>query len=443
MKNLFLKLFFILFCFYSFTSKAQLPPMDSAYKLVFYDEFDSIYPTQVDTSKWARTPPWGSGSNLTGYLGYCLNTTDSFWDRAYIMGDVNDITILYVNNGICSLITNNIPILGTMDDWPVCDTATGMSVIGSHPCQNACIRNDSLYGDSLHHCHVIDTLSYRFRTGMLYSKEQFKYGYFEMRFRVPAALTPLANTGFGPNFWLYAADDSQNNWWSEIDIFEMNAHNLITSDSNRISSTVHYQGCSVDTLCHHAYGGGYGDLTGDTFYIAAAWWTPSFINFYLNDSLIHSVTRSDTIPVDSLIKMPIFIDINSPNAVACEHFDSANTHFPYIYEIDYVRVYQLKLECDTDKFYCNVTVGTFESKLYNSLTIGDTSCAATLAGGANITGLGVEYVLLQEGFSFDDTSNGYFNVLECEEGQFAGRYAAPPGTVHPPPLSWLKRFHYK
>ena len=442
MKNPVLKFLFLLFCFYSFNAKAQLPPYDSAYKLVFYDYFDSITPTIIDTGKWMRTPEWNQNSNLTGSMSWCVSPPDTLWDKAYIIRSDSDSTTIKVSGGTCKLITNrNIPIqyLGEVWNWLPCDTLNDSTLTGL-PCTEGC----QYFGaDTITRCFRRDTLLFKYTTGMLYSRDKFRNGYFEMKFKLPApANAPLSYTGFGPNFWLYGADENQNNLWSEIDMFEIDAFDASEGDTNRLTRGMHYKN-GTDKI-HHAYppDGTFGNIEGGVWHKSAAWWTPEFVRIYLDDVLITNVENIPNIPPDSLVEMRLIVDLWSPAENKCTNFDTVHTAFPYIYEIDSIRVYQLKLFCDTDTIYCNTTASTFKSGLYNSLTIGDTSCAATFSGGANITGLGNDYVLLQEGFSFDDTSEGYFNVLRCDENQSPGRLPQP-NTPSPPSDSWLIKFHYK
>src|SRR6185436_10444904 len=226
MKNLFLKLFFILFCFYSFTAKAQLPPTDSSYQLVFYDEFDSITPTIIDTSKWMRAPEWNQSSNKSGYHAGC----DSLWDIAYIIRNDTDTTTVNINAGTCKLITRHVPYFGEVWNWFPCDTLNDSTLTGL-PCMGSC----QYYGaDTITRCFRSDSLLFPYTTGMLYSRDKYRYGYFEMKFMLPEPATaPYSYTGFGPNCWLYGADENQNNLWSEIDMFEIEAFDASEGDTNR------------------------------------------------------------------------------------------------------------------------------------------------------------------------------------------------------------------
>ncbi|HKR03860.1 MAG TPA: family 16 glycosylhydrolase [Bacteroidia bacterium] len=445
MKNPFFKLLFILFCFYSFSLKAQFPPADSSYELVFYDEFDTIFPgTIINDSLWDRTPPWNQGTNITGNVNCCVNPGSGcdtsgyiYWDVAYKIRNPSDSSTIKISNGTCKLLTNKVDTVGEVWNWPECDPVTDTAVTGT-PCQyDTCL----LAQDSTYYCYTIDTIPFKYTSGELYSRQMFKYGYFEIKFKLPPLPVPPNNfRGHGANFFLYAANPASGNWWSEIDIFELNAFNSTYGDTSDFTSSVHYS--NKDSSWHPFAHVDPGNITNNVWHIAACWWTPEFIKIYLDDTLILSVQNDTLIPTDSLIKMPIFIDTSNPASNFCTNFDTVNTQFPYTYEIDYVRVYQLKQQCDTDKVYCNVTESTFESRLYNSLTIGGDSCVATFTSGANVTGLGNEYVLLDEGFYFDNTSQGYFDVKDCFTGQFSERVSQPLIPL-PPPISWLRKFHYK
>ena len=136
-----------------------------------------------------------------------------------------------------------------------------------------------------------------------------------------------------------------------------------------------------------------------------------------------------------MIQFNIWVEINSPATNFCNNFDSVNTNFPFIFEIDYIRVYQLNLKCDSDTVFCNTNATTFESGLYKSLAIGGSGCVDSFSAGANITGLGVDYVLLDEGFMIDATSTAYFNVLDCPAGQHPGSRLIPESPL-PPPKQW-------
>ena len=212
---------------------------------------------------------------------------------------------------------------------------------------------------------------------MLYSRKMFKYGYFETRFKLPVEpSSPTTHQGFGPNLWLYRADSSQNNYWSEIDVFEVCAFHP-NKGSNWTTTNVHYSDQDTSKI-HPTHAKEIGNIASNVWHKASVWWTPEFINIYFNDSLINSVEGIPEIPVDSLVESFLFVDINAPTANYCVNFDSINTVFPYKYEIDYIRVYQLNQYCDSTVTICNLSVQTFESGLYESITFGGVRCSSAI-----------------------------------------------------------------
>ena len=68
-------------------------------------------------------------------------------------------------------------------------------------------------------------MNFDYQSGLIYSKEKFRYGHFEIRFKTDAA------SGHWPAFWLFGGDGQ------EIDIFEMGAGKL-----NEVHVDVHCKG---------------------------------------------------------------------------------------------------------------------------------------------------------------------------------------------------------
>jgi beta-glucanase (GH16 family) len=189
-------------------------------------------------------------------------------------------------------------------------------------------------------CWVTEILPFKYTTGMLFSTENFHRGYFEIRFRLPESPDPPnTHEGFGPNFWLWGNNPPEV-YTSEIDVFEIFVLNGAKADTNKYTSTVHFSDMNVKKR-PQAHTQAIGNrLKNDTaWHTAAAWWTEEFVKFYLDDSLYFTVQNIPEIKVDKLVDMHLIIDINSPNWGQCNNFTDA-TLFPYVYEIDYVRVYQ-------------------------------------------------------------------------------------------------------
>ena len=325
-------------------TSSQLPKEDSQYKLVFNDEFDfKHHGTSIDYKKWNRTPPWNQSTNRTMDVSWCFPKEGGgpvYWDNAYVMRDAADSTTVKVSNGTCKIIANKGRYMGRVSNWPPCDPKHPGYAIGGSKCQDECqIRNN----DTIPTCRTNDTLEFKYTVGKLFSRQKFRFGYYEIRFRLPKNPDPpFTYQGFGPNFWLWGNNPPENKS-SELDVFEIIAFNPVKSDYNKYTSAVHYSGEPSDKH-HTVHTESLGNFlkTDTAWHTAAAWWTKEFIHFYFDDSLYYSVQNNPEIPVDKLAEMYLIVDINAPVPGRCNNFDPVHTRFPYVYEVDYVRVYQLK-----------------------------------------------------------------------------------------------------
>ena len=299
-------LLLLLFLWHGLDSFSQ--PRLKNYRLVLNQEFNELPSSKViDETVWQRTPDWNQGTNTTGSMSWCIKTEDTLWDKAYLIRNNSDTSTIRVSNGTCKLLTDSADYYGEIWNWP-----------------------QGIF--------TVDTLMYNYRTGALYSKQQFKYGYFEIKFRLPAPPEPpLSHQGFGPNFWLFGSDKPNNVWWSEIDIFEINAYSP-KDGSNVYTSNIHYS--EKDTGWHPTHYNMLGNISSSDWHIASCIWTNRFIKIYLNGKLINKVRRTRTFPVDKMAPMNLIVDINSPASNFCTNFDPQTTAFPYVYEIDYIKVYQ-------------------------------------------------------------------------------------------------------
>ena len=333
----------MLFCLGFFRGFAQLPPSNPSYHLVFNDEFDKTYPPeQVDPKKWSRSFPWSLSSNKTENVAWCYpgDTTPRYWDRAYAVKDLKDTTTIKVSNGTLKIMTNKADYQGQVSNWPECDPNKPGYALNGKKCNDSCRVRGHQKGAR---CLTIDTLPFKYTTGMLFSKQKFFRGYFEIRFKLPPAPEPpYSHQGFGPNFWLWGSNPPVN-WTSEIDIFEIFAFNPLKGDTNYYTSSVHYSDQDI-AMKPSIFIENIGNKlkNNSEWHTAAAWWTDKFVKYYLDDSLFYTVQDIKRISVEKLVQMNMIIDVNAPKNGRCNNFDTIYTQFPYVYEIDYVRVYQEK-----------------------------------------------------------------------------------------------------
>lgn len=395
---MFLRIVFCLLLITNFVS-GQLPPLDPAWQLVFSDDFSG---TALDTSKWAQIPPWNQYGNKISGTACGLPDFDAAYKRWYL-DTINwspDTNNTKIRNGTLTLITKQENYTGKVWSWP-------------------------------NNTFTQSNMNYQYTTGMLYSKWKFRYGYFEIKFRLPSNPPAVgkSNNGLGPNFWLFEGQNlPASPTWSEIDIFEMRGSDYL------FTTNVHFAKDTIPSN-HISSGGDHGTISGSTWHTAAANWTANNIEFYLDGVKIREYPNHP----DSLIPMPIFIDINSPSTNFCENY-SSSTLFPFSYEIDYVKVYQKRMACDTAKTYCNVNGSTYVSKVYNSLEIGGSSCSADISNNATNSCLANNYVTLNEGFLINGTTDCYLNVVPCEiQSYYRFLRLFNSSTPAPPPWAWTER----
>jgi len=173
----------------------------------------------------------------------------------------------------------------------------------------------------------------------LLSKKAFRYGYFEMRCRLPDLYFIRTNSGIGANFWLMSINATDGSY-SEIDIFEFICHDQQDHNTfipNNYTSNIWYEpptggGRIPDPIAHQK--DKTEDFNGQYHKFGAAWF-PDRIEFYHNDQLTHI---SQYHPGD-LRRQNIIIDLNV--FTYGEWIDRwGMTILPYDFDVDYVRVYQ-------------------------------------------------------------------------------------------------------
>lgn len=288
---------------------SQNPSNDKSWVIDHFgsDEFNG---TSIDVTKWDHQPPWSSCDGDA-----CL-TTDSENRK--------------VENGILKLVVQRETCL--CRDW-----------------------------DGKTH-------NKPFTSGAIFSKSTFRYGYFEIRCKIPELKnSSYTGRGFSPDFWMWPSLDWHSTFpyidWSEIDIFEIDA------ETNMHTCNVHYKDNSMSSKWIMRTDNNY-DFTVDfnTYHTFGCEWTPWYINFYIDDRLIRSTNTQYS---DNLIPMNLYINVGVPASNFGKNFVS-NSLFPYTYEIDYVRVYTLKMDCSTVINQSNVNFSTFNA-VKKSITISNSA----------------------------------------------------------------------
>jgi hypothetical protein len=196
------------------------------------------------------------------------------------------------------------------------------------------------------------------------SKALFKYGYFEVRCRLPNLIFGQTNRGLGANFWLYNETPLPDGYpRSEIDIVEFVCH---PNDPQLSTCNVH-QTPDQFTFYHDSQSGNpQSPLDFHSFHTFGVWWGPDFIKFYRDGINFYNARPEIAENADDMIPMRIILDINV--YTYGEQLD-ATTLLPYNYDIDYVKVYQLDMQTCNQDYNQNSPIPALSS-VYRSIKFG-------------------------------------------------------------------------
>lgn len=255
---------------------------------------------------------------------------DPHWEEVWFGGNFKDSGFINLNSwyfnppwGNCaqkSTLTNNLKNHVFIDSILNLVSRNEVSV---------CTRWDGI------NAHEIT----QYTSGGLFSKQYFKYGYFEIKCKIPELTNndTLSGKGFSPCFWLWpywqgAYDDSVK--WSEIDIFEIDGEN------NLHTCNVHYQDKNMKRKwMYHRDNKNDFTVNFDKFHTFACEWDTNSVKFFHNDTLITKV-ENEYIPL--LIPMSIIVWTETPAENFGKDIEEGLSLFPYNFEVEYVKVYHLK-----------------------------------------------------------------------------------------------------
>lgn len=241
------------------------------YSLKFGDEFNS---NSLDRNKWLTSYPWGQN-----YAGTCYQE----W-----MTDGDNLTF---EDGKLGMVMKREQV-----------TARGVGY----------------ESDTFKLQDGKDNLrTWEFTSGMIFSKEKFKHGIFEVRFRLPEG------AGFWPAFWLYGGQPNE-----EFDIFEAKGEKI-----NQVHYDMHCPGGDCKGFgnwlkLNQNFSAGFNTMSGQ--------WNENSAYWFLNGQSIAAWKGTLKEPAN------IIANLGLANNFGCPFGPGENEHtlFPSTYEVDYIRVYQ-------------------------------------------------------------------------------------------------------
>lgn len=388
---------------------------DPLYELKFVDEFDSL---ALNTNKWEVRWPWGpnlyNDSINTDVCG--SNPMDIAYNYYPPHHNIN-LNRGYdtVNSGYHRLISKRENVTGQVFYW---DAFNNFSTKPKR---------------------------FKYTTAMLMSKSKFKYGYIEIRFRNSVSVpnnNPNNDNSYGPNLWMWHSDDADSAHYSEIDIFEMDgtkwgmapcSHYRKRKQSSPTSypnDTAFYHGNSYIPNLYAPYQRSLTvNINPNTWHTVGCEWTPEYTDFYYYTISNDTIQRFaiNKYPVNRLTAMPLIIDIYAPAFQYCRPVDTVNTVFPFNYDIDYIKVYQMRQNC-TSASFLNTSSATYQSTLYQDLTIGGSGGSAVFNNGVCHLA-GQDFILLNEGFEVSGSGTVIISTHQCQTGQIMSSMST--STIQP------------
>lgn len=197
---------------------------------------------------------------------------------------------------------------------------------------NSSIENGNLQITALRESYLGNSYtSARIQTQRKFSQA---YGRIEARIKIPAG------KGIWPAFWMLGDDIDTVGWpaCGEIDIMEH-----INNEAS-IYATVHMPSVSGDSSIGAAYSLPQSTDFSTDFHVFAVEWEPDTMRFYVDNTLIQTVTRNMLSSSQRWVfDHPFFLVLNVAVGGTWPGYPDATTPFPSIMQVDYVRVYTRNL----------------------------------------------------------------------------------------------------
>jgi len=314
-------------------------------------------------------------------------------------------------------VSAQLPVLDSsweeklVDNFDSINTANWYKQYEWGPCNNGLEYNSadnlSIYNNALRiAAQKLSTPEYcnatpkYYRSGTIMSKFEYKYGYWEI-----AAIQPLwSSFGYWTAFWLYKEDCP--GYYDELDIMERFGSQ--SPFNNRYATVYHSQG---GVNCQQQIGG-LEQITSSPLNIHfkkyAVEWHPGRFVMYFEGEPVWEVRDAIHTPSNPLYTILNFAIDNNVNT---------NTIFPAYYDIDYIKIYQLKKDCNTNFSICNFNPNTYDYKVKKSISIGGSGCTSNINTSQTVALRATDSIEFKEGTTISADGSGWFfaDVMPCPQ----------------------------
>lgn len=287
-----------------------------------------------------------------------------------------------------------------------------------------------------------------YMSGDLISRQFFRYGFFEMRWRLRhpdgTPVDSIHSKAVAPAFWLWsdasnpAVPDSTpgHNIHNEIDIFET-MYDTTSGGTGWTTQThnLHHQDTANATyysFLSERNDKFYYDRRGDVanWHTYACEWDSSSVRFYLDGQPFHRFNNGDKsspsgtgFSQESLLRhMAIYltfkpgicrVDMPLVNFEYQKFNPDTNNVFPVAFQIDYVKVWQLGGDCGNSINQLNYNWSTHAHNVYQTFKVGGSGGSAIIPNNSTLTVRASEEITLDEGFDSGTNTDFYADINPC------------------------------
>lgn len=247
-------------------------------------------------------------------------------------------------------------------------------------------------------------------------RTQFSFGYFEIRCKLP-----LHNGSF-PAFWLYGPGPEQ---YEEIDIFEYSPGDCLGDVLRGYSSGIWHnpQGTNYEenedndgaqkfNETHYHLSLDEPDLS--QYHIYGCEWMPDYVKWYRDGEVVsqyHDVSHIPQYPKTLKINYAIlknYLQLDTINNVLYGWSGSDTL------TIDYVKVLQLKTDCETDEIITTgIQFANYDCRFKHSITIGSIEGQVIVPSNTSVSMLAEEYIIINGEFEISPGSEMILSVHAC------------------------------